>query len=168
MFAIEQVLKTSNQKPQWLDGFWQQFIHVSEQNFAQVKKQQIPQPFLQKLSDFYVAIAKHNFKGLAPNWQNHNYDLDFYILFYPFPSWKLPDIGKMELSDKKLQQAIYDLRHNPCDTLIERRKLARSYISAKASGVEKYINQVKAAIIDSDYYGKYAYYSEKNGEQRAA
>jgi len=104
-YAIEDWLKKEPDgihSLEWLQEFVELRLLLANQEWDQVESPQheIPVPYFQKLTDFYLSVAERNRDGeQIPDPKAHNVSLDYYVFHYPFPRFA-PPLGELAFSDK--------------------------------------------------------------------
>jgi len=146
----------------WLEDYLRLYIALAEQRYSDAKapRQASPIPFFNRLSKFYLSIARRNQDAVkAPDWRPHGESLDFYVLYYPYPKCSWPKLGELSLSDKGFQKWLSVLREAAPQTRRARRTAASTYARQEGTPVDQYVSQVKAAILHKRNHGGWPYRS---------
>ena len=136
----------------WLQEFVNLFVSVQGRHYADAAKpaHEPPIPYFQRLEKFYLTLADENkAQEVAPDLKGSGETPEFYVLALPVPDYQ-PPLGEMKFSDRRFQALLerkYALFGRSDPELVA---AADRYATNGTDGLDQYLGQVKASLLNSD------------------
>jgi hypothetical protein len=144
--------KNQSADTSWVQDFIDLFMAVQGRHFANATKpaHEPPIPYFQKLEQFYLTLADQNQpKEVPPDLTKSGVLPEFYVLALPVPNYQ-PPLGAVKSSDRRFQSLLlrkYALFGRSDQELVT---AAQKYATSGSDGLDLYIDQVRASLIDPD------------------
>jgi hypothetical protein len=135
----------------WLNDFLALFTAVQQRRYADAKApaHEPPIPYFKSLATFYLAYAEANKdRESEPDWKRYTQPPEFFVLNVPIPATPVPPLGDVRFSDQKFQALITRRQAHDGIQLKDLEDAAVEYDMAETDGVNKFLNQVKASLLD--------------------
>jgi len=145
----------------WLQEFINLYAAIQGRHYAEASSpaHEPPIPYFQRLEKFYLSLAAANQpKETPPDLQKSGVTPEFYTLAVPVPYYK-PALGDLHFSDlrfKTLVTRLYASNGRPDEEIAT---AANEYASNDADGLDAYLSEIKAAILDPDTMDGWPYRS---------
>jgi hypothetical protein len=137
----------------WVQEFINLFVAVQGRHYADATKpaHEPPVPYFQRLEKFYLKLADENKAAeVAPDLKGSGETPEFYVLALPVPNYQ-PPLGELKFSDRRFQALLerkYALFGRSDDP--ELVTAAQKYATTGTDGLDMFLGQVKASLLDSD------------------
>jgi hypothetical protein len=139
----------------WLQDFIDLYTAVQGRHYANAVKpaHEPPIPYFKRLEAFYLTLADENkAKEVPPDLKASGEVPEFYTLALPVPGY-LPPLGNLKFSDRRFQALLlrkYALGDRPDQEIT---MAAQKYATSGSDGLDLYIDQVRASLLDPDRQG---------------
>jgi hypothetical protein len=154
----------------WLQEFIKLYLAVQSRHYSEAAPpaHQPPIPYFQRLEKFYLSLAAANlFKETPPDVARTGETPEFYTLALPIPFYK-PSLGDVHFSDLRFNALLARAYGTPRsahadDTVQENAEIkiaAAKYASGTGDGLERYLDAIKAGLLNARGYGALAYDSD--------
>jgi hypothetical protein len=151
----------------WIQEFITLYLAVQSRHYSDAKAPAHlpPIPCFLRLEKFYLSLAAANLgKEAPPDVARTGETPEFYTLALPIPFYK-PSLGDLHFSDLRFNALLarnYGMPHVVAadGTMAERdetRIAAAQYATSKGDGLERYLDIIKAGLLDGRDYGASAY-----------
>jgi hypothetical protein len=136
----------------WLQDFVNLYSAVQRRKYADAKPpvHAPPIPYFARLEKFYLGLAAANTpREVAPDLKQSGETPEFYTLALPTPDCKSP-LGDLNLTDirfKVLLTREHDTDGRPDPEIST---AAQNYAGSSAGGINQYLDQVRATLLDPD------------------
>jgi len=172
----------------WLQDFISLYITVQSRRYADAAPtaHQPPIPYFQRLEKFYLSLAAANLpKEAPPDVARTGETPEYYTLALPVPFFR-PQLGDLHFSDLRfntLLTKVYAMQYRPDSDLVNARRESRwdgggalqvdaeiqaaaaEYASSKGDGLARYLNEIKAGLLDAGDFDERAYTSDMVQQQ---
>jgi hypothetical protein len=145
----------------WLQEFINLYTSVQTRHYsnATAPAHKPPVPYFERLEKFYLAIAAANkLKEVAPSLTQSGEFPEFYVLALPVPDY-LPPLGNLKFADLRFQALLARKYANDGRDDPEIIAAAVKYASSNADGLDQYLDQVRASLLDPQNQGGWPYRS---------
>jgi hypothetical protein len=143
----------------WLQEFIDLYTAVQGRHYSGVVKpaHAPPIPYFQRLENFYLTFADENkAKEVPPDLKASGELPEFYVLALPVPGYLSP-LGDLKFSDRRFQSLFlrkYALGDRPDSEIA---MAAQKYATSGSDGLDLFIDQVCASLLDPDNQGELPY-----------
>ena len=150
----------------WLKDFIALYSALQRRQYSDARApvRQPPIPYFQRLEKFYLGLAALNQPREVPPDLNKSGEVpEFYVLALPTPYYN-PPLGDLKFSDRRFQILLARDYANENRPDPEIAAAAQKYAASGADGLNRYLDQVKAAILDPDNQGGLPFHSDLVGQ----
>jgi len=143
----------------WLQDFIDLYTAIQGRHYANAVKPAHAPPihYFQRLENFYLTLADENkAKEVSPDLKASGEVPEFYVLALPVAGY-LPPLGNLKFSDKRFQALFlrkYALGDRPDSEIT---MAAQKYATSGSDGLDLYMDQVCASLLDPDTQGELPY-----------
>jgi hypothetical protein len=145
----------------WIQDFVSLYSAVQRRHYADAKApvHAPPIPYFQRLEKFYLGYAAANQpREIAPDLKKSGETPEFYTLALPVPDYIAP-LGDLNLTDLRFKTLLTREHDTNGQADPEISTAAQTYASNSAGGIDQYLDQVRATMLDPDGQGGWPYRS---------
>jgi len=145
----------------WIQDFVSLYSAVQRRHYADAKApaHAPPIPYFQRLEKFYLGLAAANQpRELAPDLKKSGETPEFYILALPVPD-SISPLGDLNLTDLRFKTLLTREHDTGGQPDPEISNAAQHYAGSSAGGIDQYLDQVRATMLDPAGQGGWPYRS---------
>ncbi len=146
----------------WLQDFVNLYSAVQGRRYADAKSpaHQPPIPYFQRLEKFYLYLASANLpRETPPDLEKSGETPEFYTLALPVPDHRAA-LGHLSFADSNFTKLLTQEYNDDWQPDADLTNVANDYASNQADGLDRYLDEVRAALIDPGDHDALPYQSD--------